>query len=145
MLDELGAVDVGDQDRRHKRLVNLLHEGNGAFALGSDHDAMRLHQVGYGTAFTENFRIGHHVEVCAMAVVPFFRFSDLLWGFYGNGAFVNNHAVIGQNPRDFTSDFLHKAKIDIAIGLLRSRNGDKDDLRILYALLYAPGETQSMR
>ena len=43
MLDELGAVDIGDENRRHKRLVNFLHEVDRMFALGSYHDAVGMH------------------------------------------------------------------------------------------------------
>ena len=141
MFDEFGAIDIGHQDGRHKGLINLLHEVDGAFALGSNYDAIRLHQIGYRAAFAQKFGITDHVEVRAMAVIPLDRFGHFFAGFHRHCALVDNHAVIGQDPRDFTSDFLQETKIDIAIRLLRSRNGDKDDLRILHALLYAAGET----
>src|SRR5207237_10405478 len=64
---------------------------------------------------------------------------------HSHSAYITNHYVIIEEACYFTSDFLQKAEIDIAIGLLWSRNGDKDDLRILYAVFYTAGETQPMR
>ena len=45
MLDELGAVNISHQDRRHKWLINLLHQIDGMFALRSDHNAIGMHQI----------------------------------------------------------------------------------------------------
>ena len=46
VLDQLRAVDVGHQNRRHEWLVNLLHQIDRALALRADHDPVGLHQVG---------------------------------------------------------------------------------------------------
>ena len=71
MFDELGAVNISHQNRRHKWLINFLHQVDGAFALGSNHDAVGFHQVGYRATFTQKFRITDHVEACAVAVISF--------------------------------------------------------------------------
>src|SRR6266545_1259148 len=96
MFDEFGAVNISHQDRRHKRLINLLHEIDGMFALCSDDNAIRTHQIRYRTAFAQKFGVADHIEVSA-------------------------------------------------IGLLRSRHGDEDDLRVVHSLLNAAGETQPTR
>ena len=44
VLDQLRAVDVGDEDRRHERLVDLLHQVDRALALRADDDAVGIHQ-----------------------------------------------------------------------------------------------------
>ena len=71
MLDELRAVNVSHQHRRHKWLINLLHEIDGMFALCSDHNPVGMHQVRYCTAFAQKFRVADDVEVRAVAVVSF--------------------------------------------------------------------------
>ena len=71
MLDELGAVNISHQDRRHKWLINLLHQIDGMLALRSDNNAIGMHQIRYCTAFTQKFRVADHIEVRAVAVVSF--------------------------------------------------------------------------
>jgi len=71
MLDELSAINIRHQYWRHKRLIKLLHEIDGVFALRSDHDAIRAHQIGYCTTFPQKFRITDYVEVGAVAVISF--------------------------------------------------------------------------
>src|SRR6266516_6376466 len=145
MFDEFGAVNISHQDRRHERLINLLHEIDGVFALCSDDNAIRTHQIRYRTAFAQKFGVADHIEVSAMAVVSFNRFGHFLARFYGHCALVNDHTIISQNSGDFSRNFFKKTQIDIAIGLLRSRHGDEDDLRVVYSLLNAAGETQPTR
>ena len=41
VLDQLGAVDVGHENRRHERFVNLLHQVDRLLALRADDDAIR--------------------------------------------------------------------------------------------------------
>ena len=71
MFDELGAVNISHQYRRHEWLINFFHEIDGVFALRSDHNAIWMHQVGYRTAFAQKFRITDHIEVRAVAVISF--------------------------------------------------------------------------
>ena len=72
MLDELGAVDIGHENRRHKWLINLLHEVDRRVRFGL---RSRCDQAASDRATAqpsrEKFRITDHVEVCAMAVIPF--------------------------------------------------------------------------
>src|SRR5882724_3042404 len=145
MFDELGAVNISHQDWRHKRLINLLHEIDRVFALRSDDNTIRPHQIRYCAAFAQKFRVADHIEARAVAVVSFDRFGYLLARFYGHCALVNDHAIISQDSGDFSGNLFKKTQIDIAIWLLRSRNSDEHNLRIVYALLNAAGETQPTR
>jgi hypothetical protein len=43
MFDELGAVYIGNEDRRHEWFVQLFHQVDGVLALRSNHDAIRMH------------------------------------------------------------------------------------------------------
>src|SRR5208337_3754216 len=45
VLNELGAIDVGDHDRGEEGLVNLFHECEGPVTLRPDHDSIRLQQI----------------------------------------------------------------------------------------------------
>jgi len=42
MLDQFRAVDIGDQNRCHEWLVNLLHQGERLVAVGTDHNPPSL-------------------------------------------------------------------------------------------------------
>src|SRR6266566_335971 len=128
MFDELGAINISYKNRCHEWLINLLHEIDGMLALRSNHDAIRMHQIRNCTAFAQKFRIADNIEVSAVAVISFDRFSYFFARLYRNCALVDNYPIVGQYPCDFARDFLEKAKIDIAIGLLGSGNGDKNDL-----------------
>ena len=43
MLDQLGAVNPGDQNGRHERLVNLFHQINSVLTLGPNDNAIWMH------------------------------------------------------------------------------------------------------
>ena len=113
-------------------------------ALRSNHDAIRMHQIGNRTAFTQKLRITNNIELCAVAIVSLDRFSHFFACLYRHRALVDNYPIVSHYPRDFPRDFLEKTKIDIAIWLLGSGNGDKNDLRVVHAFLDAAGETQSL-
>src|SRR5207247_6663656 len=99
----------------------------------------------YRTAYAQKFGVADHIEVSAMAVLSFNRFGHFLARFHGHCALVNYHTIISQNSGDFSRNFFKKTQIDIAIGLLRSRHGDEDDLRAVDSLLNAAGERQLTR
>ena len=145
VLDQLGAVDIGDENRRHERLVNFLHQVDRALALRADDDPVRVHQVGHGAAFAQEFRIAHDVEFGAVSVVALDRFGDFFAGFHRHGALIDDDAIIGQDAGDFARDFFDETEIDAAVGLLRRRHGDEDDLRVVDAFLDAAGEAQALR
>src|SRR5438105_9078740 len=144
MLNQLGATDVGDQNGSHERLVNFLHHVDSMFALRSDHDPIGLHQIADRAAFTEKFRIAHHIELGSMSIVAFDRFGYFLARFYRNGAFVDKYPVIGQHPGNFARHFLNKTEIDAAVMLRWGRDGDEDDLRILDPFLDAAAKAQPL-
>src|SRR5437667_11271283 len=128
MFDELRAINVSHKDRCHEWLINLLHEIDGMLALRSDHDAIRMHQIRNCTAFAQKFGIAHNIKFRTVAIVALDRFSYFLARLYRHRALVNNYPIVGQYRCDLARDFLEKTKIDIAIRLLGSGNGDKNDL-----------------
>ena len=62
VLDEFGGVDVGDDDRRVERRVNLLHRGDGPLRADADDHAVGLHQIADGKTFAEKFGIADDVK-----------------------------------------------------------------------------------
>ena len=128
MFDELGAVDVGHKNWRHEWFIDLLHQVDGVFALPPDHNAIRMHQIADGAAFAQELRIADNIKLRAVAIVAFDGLGDFFACFHRHGAFIDNHAIAGQYARDFPGDFLDEAKIDIAVRLLRSGDGDENDL-----------------
>src|SRR6266404_3372956 len=144
MLNQLGAIDVGDQNGSHEWLVNFFHHVDGVFALRSDDDPIGLHQIADSAAFAEKFRIANDIELRSVSIVAFDRFGYFLTRFYRNCALVDNHPVVGQHPGNFARHLLNKTEIDAAVMLRRSRDGDEDDLRILDPFLNAAGEAQPL-
>ena len=71
MFNKLGAANVGHEDRCHERLIHLFHQIDRLFALRSDHDPVRMHEIGHCTAFAQKLRIADHVKFCAVAVISF--------------------------------------------------------------------------
>ena len=145
MLDQLGRIDVRDYDRRVERRINLPQSSNRALRADPDHNSVWLHQILYRKSLAQKFGIADDVEVCAVTIVSLDRFSHLFACFHRHRAFVHNHPIIRQHACDFARDFLEKTKIDIPACLLGSGNGDKNDLRIIYAVLDAAAETQALR
>ena len=56
VLDEFGGIDVGDDDGRVERRVNLLHRRDGPLRADADDHAVRLHQIADGKTFAQKFR-----------------------------------------------------------------------------------------
>src|SRR5260370_31151254 len=106
MFDELGAANISHKDRCHEWLINLLHEIDGMLALRSNHDAIRMHQVCNRTAFAQKFRIADNIEVGAVAVISFYRFSHFFSPFHWLCAPVVNHSIILTYRSDLPRDFL---------------------------------------
>ena len=147
MFDEFGRVDVGHENRSHERLVDFLHHGDGALAVAADDDAVGLHQVWHGAAFTQELGIADDIKLRTAFVVAADRFGDLLAGFHRHGALIHNHAVLTglEDGGDFAGDFLDVGKIDAAISLGRSRHSNENNIRAIHAFFGAGGEMQALR
>ena len=95
VLDQLRAVDIGHEDRRHEGLVDLLHETDRLFALCADHDPVRVHEIGHSAAFTEKFRVADDVEARAVLVIALDRLRYFFAGLHRHRALVDDDAIIG--------------------------------------------------
>ena len=51
MLNKFGTANVGHEDRRHEGFVHLFHQIDRVFALRSDHDPVRMHEIAHCAAF----------------------------------------------------------------------------------------------
>src|SRR6266567_4132071 len=103
MFDQFGAVNISHEDRRHEWLIDFLHEINGVLALRPNHDAIRMHQIGNRTAFTQKLRIANNIELCAVAIVSLDRFSHFFARLYRHRALVDNYPIIARSISDGTS------------------------------------------
>ena len=104
-----------------------------------------MHQIVNRAPFAQEFRVAHDIELCPMPIIPLNGFRDAFAGFDRHGAFVDDHAVIGENIRDLAGNFFDKAKIDISVGLRRSGHRNEDDLRFINAFANAIAEMQAPR
>jgi hypothetical protein len=93
VLDELGAVDVGDEHGRDEGLIHFLHEGEGAVAVAADDDAIGLHEVLDGAAFTEEFGIADDIELDAGLGIAADGLGNALAGLDWDGALIDDDAV----------------------------------------------------
>ncbi len=145
MLDELGAVDVRDQHRRGKGLIHLLHQGDGAVRVPADDDAVRLHEVCHGAAFTQELRIADDIKLHAGLGIAADGLRHTLTGLHRHGALVHDHAVAVQELGDLTGHLFDEAQVHAAICLRRCGHGDEEHLPMVHAFLGAGGEAQALR
>ena len=93
VLDEFGGIDVGDDDGRVERRVNLLHRRDGPLRTDADDNAVGLHQIADGETFAQEFGIAHHIKVHLRRAIAFDGFGDLFAGLDRHGAFVHDDFV----------------------------------------------------
>ena len=146
VLDQLGRVDVGDENGSDERLVNLLHVGQRALVVGTDDDAVGVEEVIDGAAFAEEFGVRHDAELDAGRGVAADGLLDLVAGLHGHCGLVHDHAVAelrGQALGDLAGDLFDEGKVHGAVGLWRGRHGDEDHLAIADAFFGGGGELQA--
>ena len=142
MLDEFRGVDVGDDDGRLERGVNLAHGRDRPGRAGADHHAVRLHQVADGKPFAQKFRVADHVEFHLGGAVALDGFGNFLAGFDGHRAFVHHDLVAGHGAGDVAGHALDVAQVHRAVRLGRGGDGDEDDVGFLNAFRRALGEAE---
>lgn len=80
MLDQFGAIDIRNENRRIKLRINPYQHLLGALGLGPDDDAIRLEKSINGVAFPHKLRDGGDVKV-ARAIGGQFTLNHLPQGF----------------------------------------------------------------
>jgi hypothetical protein len=145
VLDELGGVDVGDEDRRLEGLVDALHQVCSAIAGTADDDAIGVHQVRYGAAFAKEFGVGDDVEFGSL-IVALDGVGDLFTGLDRDGRFIDDHAVLArlENAGDLAGDALDVGQVDRSVTLRGSRNGDKHNLAVIDAVFDQVREAKAL-
>src|SRR5205085_11429954 len=96
-------------------------------------------------SFAKIFGVADEVELGAMLVIALDRVPHFVAGLYRHRALVDDDAIAGEHAGDFARHFLDETQVDAAVGLLRRRHGDKNDLRIIDAFLEAAGKPKPMR
>ncbi len=139
MLDEFGAVDVGDEKGGHERFVDLLHQGRGALAVRAEDDAVRLHEIGHGRTFAEELGVRDDVEL-GIRGVALDRLGDLFPGFHRNGRLVDHDLVALDARGDFPGHLLDELQVHRPVWIRWGRHRDEDDLAVINPLLGARGE-----
>src|SRR5208283_373116 len=71
VLDEFGGIDVGDDDGRVERRVNLLHHRGGTLRTDTDDNPVRFHQVADGKTFAQKFGVADHIKVHLRPAIAF--------------------------------------------------------------------------
>ena len=77
MLNQFRRVDVGNDNGRPEWFIYLFHRRYWASALRTDHDAIRMHEIGNGEPFPQKFRIADNIEInlsLLIAANSFFHF-----------------------------------------------------------------------
>ena len=143
VFDQLGGVDVGDDDGGFERLIDFLHRGDGTGGAGADDNPIGLHQIFDGETFAEEFGVAHHVELHLGLAVALDGFGHLVAGAHGHGALVHDDLVARHGGGDVAGHDLDETQIDGAVGLRRGGHGDEDDVGVLDAFAGAGGETEA--
>ena len=142
VLDQLGGVDVGDDDRRFERSINLLHLRHGPFVEDADHDAVGVHQILDGATLAQKFGIADDVKIHFVFVVTADRLGHFLAGLDGHGRFIHDDLVLGHRARDLARHFLDETHVHRTIRLRRRRHGNENHFGFFDALGNLARETQ---
>src|SRR4030095_3435220 len=144
MLYYLRAVDIGDKNRRHERLVDFFYQIDRLFTLRTDDDPVGMHPIVNGAGFAQKFRIADDVELRAVTIVTLDRFGHFFTGLYRHGALIDDDAVIGQDTSNFARDFFDKAQVYAPVGMRRRGYRDENNLRVINPFLDAFGKPESV-
>ena len=128
MFNQFGGVDVGHDDRRLERGIDLFHRRNRPLRANADDDAVGLHEVLDGEAFAEEFGVADDVTFDAGLAVTLDGFGDFVAGLDGHGALIDDDLVIGHGRGDFTGDPFDEARIHRTVRQRRRRHGDENDV-----------------
>src|SRR6266699_990917 len=98
------------------------------FALRTDDDPIRMHQIVDRTAFAYEFRVTDNVKLRAVTIVALNRFGHFFASFHGHRALIDDHPVIREDAGDLARYFFDETQIDAAVALRRRRYRNKNDL-----------------
>ncbi len=96
VLDEFGGIDVGDDNRRVERRVNLLHGRDRPLRADADDHAVGLHQIADGKTFAEKFRIADDIKFHLRLAITLDGLGHLFAGLDRHGAFVHDDLVFAS-------------------------------------------------
>ena len=93
VLDHLGRGQVYLHNRGIEGLVDALHHVHGTLGIGSDDNAVRVHQVAHGTALAQEFRVGNDVDIYLIRGIACYDLGNAVARAHGNSRFVYDDAV----------------------------------------------------
>src|SRR5665213_2919378 len=140
VLDEFGGINVGDDDGRLERRVNLRHRRDGTLRADTDDDAVGVHQIADGKTFAQKFGIADHVKFRLRRAITLDGLGNFFAGLDRHRAFVHDDFVFRHGGGDVARDALNIAQVHRAVGLRRRGHGDENDLGILHAFSRAVRE-----
>src|SRR5579864_419117 len=147
VLDELGAIDRGDEPGRwvrgraggtvrranefllENRLVDFMELPSGDFVFDPDNDTIGMKEVGDGGAFAEKFGIGGHTEVNSNSPAIVFQGAlELLASLSGNCAFFDDELVGSGFGGDHSGDTIDSTEVGITVWKRRRADTDENDI-----------------
>ena len=122
MLDQLGALRAGDDDRRRNQravglrngvgaaIVAAIGEGSidfaqkfgGAVAIAADHDSIGKQEVGDGRAFAKKLRIGGYIEALGVGAIAKNDSAHPVAGVDRNCALLDDDFVVLSMPPEIS-------------------------------------------
>ena len=108
MFDQLGRIDVGNNNWSVERLINAPHRLDWTLRTHTDHYAVWLHEILHRKPFAEKFRIAHHVKFHTGFAVALDCFGNFIAGFYGNGALIDHDFVAGHRLSHLSRNRFHE-------------------------------------
>ena len=144
VLDQFGAVDVGDENRCHERLIYFLHHRQRAVAVATNDDAVGFHEVIHRAAFAEELGIADDIEFHTGLGIAADGLGDALAGFHGHGAFVHDDAVAAEADGDFTRDLFDETEVNTSIFLRRGGHRNEDHFAVIDSIGGAGGELEAL-
>src|SRR5690606_15592635 len=129
-----------------ERLIQGTQQLGGAGIVGADDDTVGLHEVGDGSAFFQEFRIGYDVELLRDAPRRkrvLYRLAHPVRGAHRHCGFVHDDSILVHVLADGFGDSKHMPEIRRAILVRRRTDGNELEQAVIDALLDVGGEHQS--
>ena len=143
IFDHFGGAQVGHQDARPQRQVELGHFFGGGWGAATDHHPIRVHKVVERRPLACEFRAADHGEVDRRGLAAANDVRHPVPGADRNRALVDHDQGVAHGTRHRLSSHAHIAQVGFAIYAARGADTDKKKLSLVQSLFIAGRKVQT--
>jgi hypothetical protein len=140
VLDDLGALDVGEDHRRLERLIEVGEDLSRLLGLDAQDHAVGVHEILHGAPLPQELGVRGDVELRVLASVATERPLDPFAGLDGDGALLDDELVSVELVGHGARDVLDEAQVRLAVGPRRRADGDEDHRALSHRRAKVRGE-----